>query len=292
MSSLEQFENITKTNEPLAPYTWLKVGGAAEYFIEPTSQDQLVDVVRCCHENNIPLRVLGGGSNLLVHDEGVSGVVLKLGHSIFSQIEISGDTVNAGAAVLLSQLISSTVKAGLAGLETLVGIPGTVGGAVRGNAGGRRGEIGSTVQKVTVLTTDGQICVRSEDELSFGYRTSSINEPVIIDVELKLTPGDPEAITQRMRQQWILKKEAQPLSFQSAGCIFKNPRGESAGELIEKAGLKGTRLGAAEVSDRHANFIVTSSGATAHDVKELIGVIQAKVLENCGVDLDLEIQIW
>ncbi len=292
MSSLEDFKDITRTDEPLARYTWLRVGGPAQYFIEPRNRDELIAVVRCCHENEIPVHVLGGGANLLVQEAGVSGVVLHLASVEFSRIEIEGTKVRAGAAALLSALISQAVKAGLAGLEVLAGIPGTVGGALHGNAGGRSGDIGQSVHSATVLTASGEVCERTEDELSFGYRFSSINELVILEGVFQLQPDDPEEITRRMRKLWIMKKATQPLSFQSAGCIFKNPRGMSAGALIERAGLKGTRVGQAEISDRHANFIITHDGATPDDVLRLIELARSKVSDQFGVDLESEIQIW
>lgn len=292
MSVLSDFADITRADVPLAPLTWLKVGGPAQFLVEPRSVAELQQVVRYCHEREIPVRLLGGGSNLLVRDSGVSGVVLRLTGPAFESSEVAGDTVRAGGGALLSHVISQSVQAGLSGMETLVGIPGTVGGALKGNAGGRSGDIGAITASVTVLTAMGEQFVRKGEELSFEYRTSSINELAILSAEFRLHAGDPDAIAQRLRKLWIMKKSSQPLAFQSAGCIFKNPRGLSAGALIEQAGLKGTRIGACEVSDRHANFIVTHEGATAHEVQQLIDLIRAKVAETHGVDLEVEIQVW
>lgn len=290
--SLEDFSEITTRDEPLAPYTWLKIGGPAQYFLRPRSIDELAEVVRCCHENQLPIRILGGGSNVLVRDEGVSGVVVSLADENFSKIEIVDGVVRCGAGTLLSNLISHTVKAGLGGLDALVGIPGTVGGALHGNAGGRSGDIGEFVHSVKVLTAAGEFFTRTEDELSFAYRQSSLNELTILEAEFKLHPDDPEEIARRMRKLWIMKKATQPLTFQSAGCIFKNPRGMSAGLLIDQAGLKGTRVGNAEISDRHANFIVAHPGASSQDVLRLIDLARSKVNEQFRVDLELEIKIW
>lgn len=292
MSSLDDFGEIVRQDEPLGPYTWMKVGGPVRYFIQPRCPDELVEVIRCCHEQEIPVRVLGSGSNVLIRDEGLSGAVVRMVGEEFSRIEVEGPRVRSGAGALLSQLISRSVKAELAGLETLVGIPGTVGGALRGNAGGHSGDIGQFVHSVTVLTADGERFVRKEDELSFGYRRSSIDELVILEGTFQLQHDDPDEITRRMRTIWIMKKATQPLAFQSAGCIFKNPRGISAGALIEQAGLKGTRVGSAEISDRHANFIVAHRGATSDDVLRLIDLARSKVSEQFGVDLELELQIW
>lgn len=292
MSSIEDFNDILEHNKPLAPLTWLKVGGPAQYYLEPRTPNELAAIIRCCHENDIPVHLLGGGSNLLVRDEGVSGAVVKLQGDAFSEISVDGNIVRAGAGALLSNVISHAVKAGLAGLENLTGIPGTIGGALKGNAGGRNGDIGQFVQSVRVVTTKGEIFTRTDDELSFGYRTSSINELAILDAVFELSPDEPEEITRRMRTLWIMKKATQPLSFQSAGCIFKNPRGLSAGALIEQAGLKGTKIGRASISDRHANFIVTEDGATYEDIHRLIELAKSRVTEQFGVELELEIQIW
>ena len=292
MNSLVAFKEIALRDQPLAPLTWMKIGGPAQYLIRPRNVDELLDVVRACHEDQIPVRLIGGGSNVLVRDEGVSGAVLQLIGESFCQITIEGTTVRAGAGGLLSQLISQTVKAELAGLETLSGIPGTFGGALRGNAGGRAGDIGQFVESVTVMNVKGEISTRKGDDLWFGYRESNVDELVILEGSLKLQQGETDEITRRMRKLWIMKKATQPLSFQSAGCIFKNPRGLSAGALIEQAGLKGIRVGAAEISDRHANFIVTNPGAKSDDVLRLIDLTRSKVSEQFGVDLELEIKIW
>ncbi len=292
MSSLADFVEILQRDKPLAPYTWLKVGGTAEYFIEPRSADELIQVVRTCHENEIPVRVLGGGSNLLIRDEGVKGVVVRMSDPVFAQIEVDSTTVRSGAGAALSHLISASAKAGLAGLESLAGIPGTVGGALRGNAGGRSGDIGQFVQNVIVITGKGEQFSRIEEELSFGYRSSSINELVVLQGTFQLHEDNPDEITKRIRKLWIMKKATQPLTFQSAGCIFKNPRGISAGTLIEQAGLKGLQVGGAEISDRHANFVVTDEGTKSADVLELVDSVKATVSDQFGVDLELEIEIW
>jgi UDP-N-acetylmuramate dehydrogenase len=292
MSLLEQFSEITEVDQPLAPLTWMKTGGVAQYVVTPRNRDELQEVVTWCHENETPIHVLGGGSNVLVRDDGVSGVVLRLADSAFGNVEVEGTIVRAGATALLSHVISESVMAGLAGLESLVGIPGTIGGALRGNAGGKNGDIGQFVSAVTVLTAKGEQFTRREDELSFTYRNSSLNELVILEGEFQLHEDSVDEITRRMKKLWIMKKATQPLASQSAGCIFRNPRGLSSGALIEQAGLKGTRVGGAEVSDRHANFIVTCPEATSADVLRLIDLIQSKVSEQFGVELELEIQVW
>jgi UDP-N-acetylmuramate dehydrogenase len=189
-------------------------------------------------------------------------------------------------------VISETVRLGLAGFENLAGIPGTIGGALCGNSGGRLGDISQMVASVTGLTALGEKVVRGKDELTFDYRESNLAELLILEAEFELTPGDPEMISHMLKQNWIAKKSVQPLSSQSAGCIFKNPRGQRAGQLIEQAGLKGTRVGGAEVSERHANFIVTHPGAKSSDVLLLIDLIRSKISEQNGAHLELEIKIW
>ncbi len=292
MPSLDDFSDITRRNEPLAPYTYMKVGGPAQYFVTPRSREELGQVIQTCRETEIPYLVLGGGCNLLVGDQGVSGVVIHLEGDALSQIEIDGTQVTVGAAATLSHLISNSIKAGLQGLEVLVGIPGTVGGALRGNAGGSGGDIGQFVASVTGLTASGEQVTRRDDELSFGYRESNLRDLLIVEAVFELQQGDIEEMTRRLRKLWIMKKATQPLTVQSAGCIFKNPRGMSAGLLIDQAGLKSTRIGNAEISDRHANFIIAHEGASSSDVLRLIDLARSKVSEQFGVDLELEIEIW
>ncbi len=289
---LADFAEITKTDEPLAPLTWLKVGGAAQYVVEPRNADELLAVVNACREEGLPVRLLGGGSNLLVRQEGVAGVVVRLTNPTFGEIAVEEDVIRCGGGARLSEFVSQAARSGLAGPEILAGIPGTVGGALHGNAGNRAGDVGQFVKSVTVMTVGGEQYTRQREDLSFGYRESSVDEFAVLSAEFALQPGHPEDITRRLRELWIVKKSTQPLSFQSAGCIFKNPRGIAAGALIEKAGLKGTRVGGAEISDRHANFVVTHEGAKSDDVLQLIDLARTKVSESFGVDLELEIQIW
>lgn len=200
MSSLDDFSEILKPDEPLAPHTWLRTGGPAQYLAEPRSVEELQALIVLCHEQEIPVRLLGSGSNLLVRDEGVSGVVLRLNASCFTEISIDGMLVRAGGGALLSSLISESVRAGLGGLEVLAGIPGTVGGALHGNAGGRGGDIGKFVQYAKVMTAKGEVFTRKEDELSFAYRKSSVNELVVLEAGFELKPEDADAIAQRMRK--------------------------------------------------------------------------------------------
>ncbi len=244
MSLAKGFEHFVRRSEPLAPHTWFHLGGPAEYFAEPETVDDLQALVRRAHAEGTPVRLLGGGSNILVRDEGVPGVVVRLSAAAFSEISVGQQTVTAGGGAKLGHAISTSVREGLAGLEPLVGIPGTIGGALHSNAGSRGGDVGQWTCEATVMTRAGEIVSRPREELVFAYRESSLDELVILRARFELEQEDPEELTKRMQKQWIIKKAGQPLGHQSAGCIFKNPRGMSAGMLIEQAGLKNTRVGA------------------------------------------------
>jgi UDP-N-acetylmuramate dehydrogenase len=229
---------------------------------------------------------------LLVCDEGVKGVVLRLSEAAFTQVTVEGKQARAGTGAAVSALISQTAGHGLAGLEALVGIPGTVGGAVRTNAGNRSGEIGQFVRLVEVMDSRGAVQVRERDELQFADHASNLDDPVLLAVEFALDSDTPDAIVKRMRKAWITRKAAQPFSFQSAGRIYKNPRGLSAAALIEQTGLARTRVGGAEVSDRDANYIVVHPGAKSADVLRLMDLVRSRVKERFNVELEREITIW
>jgi UDP-N-acetylmuramate dehydrogenase len=293
MHSFDDFRAIVQVDEPLAPHLWFRLGGPARYLARPRSLDDLLGLLRRCRDEQLPFKLLSGGSNVLARDEGVAAMVIHLESPAFSDVAIDGSDVEAGAAVPLTALISHSARAGLAGLEVLTGIPGTVGGALRGNAGDRHGSIGQYVRRATVIDTAGEVQVRDRDDLSFADRESNLDEPVILSASFELEREDPEAVVRRMRKIWIIKKEHQPYGHQSSGCIFKNPTPDvSAGSLIEQAGLKGTRHGGAEVSDRHANFIVAHPGATAADILHLIDQIRQRVWQQFGYELELQIQVW
>ncbi len=292
MNLFENLDQIVKTDVSLAEYTWYKLGGPAKYFIEPDNYDQLLDVIKRCHENNIDIYVLGGGSNLLIDDAGVDGAVVSLSSECFKKIEFNGDIVKAGAGVSMSHLLRESARQGLGGMECMAGIPGTVGGALKINAGGRFGDIGSLTKSVDLIDSSGYEFTWQANELYFGYRMSNITARFITAAEFHLAPDDPERIGQLIKEVWMLKKSSQPMDTRNAGCVFKNPRAMSAGALIDKAGLKGTRVGGAIVSERHANFIVVESGATSKDVLELIDLVIEKINERFGVELELELQIW
>ncbi len=283
---------IVEKNYPLSEMTWFGLGGNAEYFIRPKTAEQLAEAARLCSENNLPLRVLGFGSNLLIRDEGVKGVVIKLEQEEFCKIEHKDNLLIAGAGADLGKLVLDCVRKGRGGLEALAGIPGSIGGAVRMNAGGNFGDIGSVVESVMLMDSQGQIFEKSKPELQFDYRHSNITTKIILAAKLKLSEADPQQLLRSVKEVWIYKKNTQPLNMKSAGCVFKNPRGMSAGAMIDRCGLKGTKIGGAMVSEKHANFIVAEKGCKSSDVISLIDLIKKKVKDRFDVALELEIEIW
>jgi UDP-N-acetylmuramate dehydrogenase len=286
------FEHITREQEPLAPHTWFRLGGTAQYFAEPTSIEELAALVKRCHEAGLAIRVLGGGSNLLVRDEGVGGIVISLAAAAFGNIRVAGRKIIAGGGARLGHVISTAVREGLAGLEQLVGIPGTIGGALSTNASTHGGEIGQWTAGATLLTRKGEIVAKNREALRFGYRDSSLDGLVILEATLELEPGNSQLLTTQMQQAWILKRAGQPLSDQKAGLIFKSPGGVSAAQLIEDARLGTARVGDAEVCDRNANFIVVGAKATSRNVLDLIELIRKGVAERTGVELELALEVW
>lgn len=292
MALLTGFEKIVRRDEPLAMHTWFQLGGPAEYFAEPEDADQLIALVERCAEEEIRVRLLGGGSNILVRDEGVAGMVVRMDAPAFNKIRVEGQSVIAGGGATLGHVITTAVHRGLAGLEILIGIPGTLGGALHGNAGTHGGDVGQWTSRATVITQTGELFQRGRDDLVFEYHRSSLDELVILEAEFQLEEDDPRELARRMQKHWIVKKAAQPMGHQCAGCVFRNPRGASAGELIEEAGLKGTRIGGAVVSDRHANFIVAEPECTSQDVLRLIDLIRGQVHERLGEELERELEIW
>lgn len=293
MNLFDDLADAVRREAPLAPLTWFGLGGPAEYLVEPRSEEQLTTVVRRCHESNTPARLLGLGANVLVPDDGVRGAVIRLSSEAFTRTDYQKSRVVAGGGVDMTRLVRHTVRRGLAGLEYLAGIPGTVGGGICMNCGGRYGEISTAVRSVRVIDRDGQVYDREHDDVGFGYRRSNLSGAVVVSAAFEVAETDPEELVGRFRQIWMYKQNTQPpLGTRSAGCIFRNPEGRPAGWLIDQTGLKGTRSGGAYVSDRHANFILVERGGTATDVLSLIRVIQDRVYDRFGVRLDPEVQIW
>jgi len=292
MNSFSGLEEIVETDYPLAKRTWYGLGGQADYFIKPKTVEQLKDVVRRCSENNIRIYVMGFGSNLLISDKGLRAAVIKLEDEQFAQIEFDGEEVTAWAGAELSKLVLTCVEKGLSGIEALTGIPGSVGGAVKMNAGGNFGDFGAAVESVTLMDGEGNVFEKSKPELAFDYRRTNITAKFILNARLKLNAADSEQIMRTVKEIWIYKKNNQPLNTKNSGCIFKNPRGVSAGALIDRAGLKGLQIGGAVVSEKHANFIIAEKGCTSRDVMRLIEAIKQRVKEQFDTELELEIEVW
>lgn len=279
-------------DEPLANCTWYRLGGSARYFFSPANLAELCAVLRSARQANIPVRILGAGANLLVRDRGFDGLVIRLDEPEFCSVVYLGTRVAAGAGADLMQLSRDCSYRGLSGMECLAGIPGTVGGAVTMNAGGRFGQIADVIERVTLLERDGTLRELSRDEMGFGYRKSAVGDRIVIQAVFELHAAPVEVTRERFQEIWRYKKESQPLAAHSAGCVFRNPPGDSAGRLIDQAGLKGAARGRARVSEMHGNFIVADEGATAEDVLALVEQVRAKVREHSGIDLELEIDVW
>ena len=294
MSIFDGLEQIVETDYPLAKCTWYGLGGTADYFARPKTVEQLKQIVQRCNENDIPIYVMGAGSNLLISDDGLRAAVIKLETEKFAQTQFDppegGLTAWAGAE--LAKLVLTCVKKGLSGIEALTGIPGSVGGAVKMNAGGNFGDIGAAVETVTLMDSQGNIFEKSKPELMFDYRCTNITAKFILNAQLKLAAADPEQIMRTVKEIWIYKKNNQPLNTKNSGCIFKNPRGVSAGALIDRAGLKGLQIGGAVVSEKHANFIIAQKNCRSRDVMRLTDAIKERVKEQFGIELELEIEIW
>ncbi|MGA2232797.1 MAG: UDP-N-acetylmuramate dehydrogenase [Tepidisphaeraceae bacterium] len=285
-------ERIVTENEPLAPHTWYKLGGPARWYVRPQSIEDLQEAATRCAEADIPIYVLGLGANLLVSDEGVYGAVFRLDHEVFRRVNLNGTTVEVGAGADMQKLVLRTVRAGLSGIECLAGIPGTVGGGLRMNAGGKFGDIGAVVSSVQVSGPSGPVFTRTKDDLVFDYRRSNITSTFILGATLELEEDDPQRIMAKTKEIWMYKRNSQPLNTKNAGCIFKNPRGLSAGALIDQAGLKGLRVGGAEISSKHANFIVAHPGCRAEEVFKLIKLVRERVYDKHQLQLESEVKVW
>nr|WP_246600075.1 UDP-N-acetylmuramate dehydrogenase [Gordonibacter massiliensis (ex Traore et al. 2017)] len=276
----------------MARHTMYRIGGPARFYVQVASVGALARLVEVCERTGVPWTVVGRGSNLLVADEGFPGVVVTLGRDFRTcRYDEGSQRFCVGAGVPLSSVVQEAFRRSLAGLEFAVGTPGTVGGALRMNAGSRDEWIGARVASVTTFSPGAGLARRSGDEIAWGYRTSSfLPDEVIVECELSVEPADPFFIRGKMEASLARRKKTQPLTDPSCGSVFRNPEGESAGSLVERAGLKGARLGGAQVSELHANFIVNTGDATARDVKDLIELVQAKVSETYGIELQPEVR--
>jgi UDP-N-acetylmuramate dehydrogenase len=296
---LPNFKGEIKRNEPLSRHTSFAIGGPADIIAYPVDRDDLLALLREIKAKEMPFFILGGGTNLLVRDGGFRGVVVNLKHlrtiAIVREYRSIGGSfavVLAEAGVSLPKLLAFTAEEGLTGLEFAAGIPGTVGGAVCMNAGTAAGEIGDVIDTVTLISMEGMLVTKGREEMGFGYRTSSIPEGhLVLDMRVALRRGEKDKIRARIHDFMDARKKKQPWGLPNAGSMFKNPHEESAGKLIEAAKLKGRRVGDAQVSDKHANFIVNLGKATASDVLSLMDIVKQTVLDVHGVRLEPEIKI-
>lgn len=308
-------ENVL-TGEPMAKHTTFRVGGPADYFVTPETEAQLRDVMRVCREEQVPYFVMGNGSNLLVSDEGYRGIIIQL-YDKFNKIEyfqnssadmsqcgptgVKADgaetethycVVKAQAGVMLGKLGNELAKKGVTGFEFATGIPGTVGGAVRMNAGAYGGEMKDILACATVMDENGLFSEMTAEELELGYRTSNIvkNKYTVVAATFRLAYGDKETVQKTIADLAGKRREKQPLEYPSAGSTFKRPEGHFAGQLIQEAGMKGYSVGGAQVSEKHAGFVINKGNATAADIIRLTDDVKMKVKEMSGVELELEVR--
>ena len=279
-------------NAPMDRYTTFRVGGPADLLAVPETQEEVCSLLREVHRQNVPLTVIGNGSNLLVLDKGVRGIVLKLGNAL-KGLSVDGSTIKVEAGVLLSRLASAAAEGGLAGLEFASGIPGSLGGAVLMNAGAYGGEIGNLVRQVKVVSREGNVRLLDRKAMDFRYRHSAVMDSgdIILAADLELTRDDPDAIRERITELTRKRVEKQPLNFPSAGSTFKRPPGYFAAALIDQAGLRGYRVGDAQVSEKHTGFVVNRGHATAAEILQLMEDVKERVHTASGVWLEPEVRI-
>lgn len=277
-------------DEPMSRHTTFQVGGEAACLIDISSEEELVKLLRYLNLIEIPYFILGNGSNLLVSDKGYDGVILRIG-SRMSDIRVEGGRITAQAGALLSRVAGAACENGLTGLEFASGIPGSLGGAVVMNAGAYDGEMKMVVESVRIMNKEGEILILDNDSMEFSYRNSIIrNRPfVVLEAVLKLQAGEPEEIKAKMAGFSAKRKEKQPLEYPSAGSTFKRPEGYYAGKLIMDAGLRGFRIGSAQISEKHCGFVINLGNAQACDIYELIQEVQERVEEQFGVTLEREL---
>lgn len=289
---IELLPGRARAGELMKKHTSWRIGGPSELFVEPSSREDIRLVVSYAHQRGIPLTVIGNGSNLLVSEGGIRGIVVKVGSGL-ARISTGEDGIVAEAGAKLAMVVAAARDADLGGFEFSAGIPGTVGGAVVMNAGANGSSIGELVREIVVLNFEGEFHRKTQEEMNFGYRSSILQrEPsIVVEASFSCYPRDKDAIKDEMEKFVAKRKLTQPLCQPNAGSVFKNPPGDSAGRLIEMAGLKGTRVGNAQISTLHANFIVNLGSATARDVLALIDRVRETVRSRFDVELKLEVKV-
>ena len=290
----QEIKKITKGiilfDEPMSKHTSYGIGGPARAYVTPKNKEDLVSILKFSKDNNIPSYFIGSGSNLLVSDDGIDGIVITLGKS-FNKLEINKNNVFAETGVMLGKMVKECTKRNLSGLESLIGVPGTLGGALIMNAGAFGGEISNYLEYVSVITRSGDEKKYQQKDIKFNYRNSSFSDnEILINANFKFIFSDQKTVSKNKLKASGGRKSSQPLRFRSAGSVFKNPSEGAAGYFIDKAGLKGTKSGDAEISNVHANFFVNHGTATAKDVVRLINIARKKVYNEFGVMLELEIK--
>ena len=290
----QEIKKITKGiilfDEPMSKHTSYGIGGPARVYVTPKNKEDLVSILKFSKDNNIPSYFIGSGSNLLVSDDGIDGIVITLGKS-FNKLEINKNNVFAETGVMLGKMVKECTKRNLSGLESLIGVPGTLGGALIMNAGAFGGEISNYLEYVSVITMSGDEKKYQQKDIKFNYRNSSFSDnEILINANFKFILSDQKTVSKNKLKASGGRKSSQPLRFRSAGSVFKNPSEGAAGYFIDKAGLKGTKSGDAEISNVHANFFVNHGSATAKDVVRLINIARKKVYNEFGVMLELEIK--
>ena len=284
-------EEKVRISEPMNRHTTFRIGGPADYFLLPSTAEEVKKILEICKEKELPYFILGNGSNLLVSDEGYCGVIIQL-YRNYGGITVEGTDIRAGAGALLSQIASAAQNDSLTGFEFAGGIPGTLGGAVVMNAGAYGGEMKDVLKEVTVMTEQGEIMTIPAEKLEMGYRTSLVKKAgyLVLEAVISLKVGDVEEIKAIMKDLTEKRVSKQPLEYPSAGSTFKRPEGYFAGKLIMDAGLRGYQVGGAQVSEKHCGFVINKGNATAADVCGLMKDVQEKVQEQFGVTLEPEVK--
>ncbi|MFA5145512.1 MAG: UDP-N-acetylmuramate dehydrogenase [Candidatus Omnitrophota bacterium] len=281
-----------KFKEPLNKHTTFKIGGPAGFFVEPYDAADLKLLIASAKRYKIRILTLGLGSNILISDKGIRGIVLRLSSPFFKKVFIRANYLEAGSAVTLNRIVQAACQRGFSGVEFLAGIPGTLGGALVMNAGAWGRNIGELVEEVTVMDRNGNIKLLRKKDIKFKYRSSSLAAYIILSARIKLAKGNKEKISSGIKKYLECRRDTQDVSFPGAGCAFKNPPGQSAGRLIDLCGLKGKKVGGAGISMRHANFILNCNRASARDVIKLMGLIRKTVKHKFNINLEPEIKIW
>jgi len=284
--------HLIRTDEPLGPLAWLGIGGPARFYAEPINTGDVQRLVTVAAEQGLPVRILGGGSNILVRESGVDGLVISLAGSISSVIAIDGTEMTVGAGAKLSHAVIKSVGAGLGGLEHLVGIPGTVGGAVVGNASAGGRDIGSAVKSVNAIEKDGSTRTMTQQEAGFSHRKTSLVGLTVLDVTFALEARDVLALTKRMQKLWISRNASRPTEEPRIAMPFVDPDGMPAKDLLQTVGLAGIREGDVSLDGQHPQYLIAHSGATSDDCLRLIERVREQVLLQTGIGLQLNLQIW